>query len=158
MHSSLCLCPAPHVEGLGVGDPGDCPLCSFQPECFLWIYLYQVNRSCLFSYICITRGCFCPLLINTFRSDDLLYVAPTALKIDQIYNNVSIALNIIEGDNQLLEEINLLAVFVALVVLSALSYKTFSKIKEDGARWDCKFNVNASNLCWIWKIKTGKEN
>merc|ERR1711953_1141464 len=30
------------------------------------------------------------------RSDDLLYVAPTALKIDQIYNNVSIALNIIE--------------------------------------------------------------
>ena len=53
------------------------------------------------------------MLINTFRSDDLLYVAPTALKIDQIYNNVSIALNIIEGDNQLLEEINLLAVFVA---------------------------------------------
>ena len=74
------------------------------------------------------------MLINTFRSDDLLYVAPTALKMDQIYNNVSIALNIIEGDNQLLEEINLLAVFVALVVLSALSYKTFSKIKEDGAR------------------------
>jgi len=53
-----------------------------------------------------------------WSSGSILYLAPTALKMDPIYNNLSIGCNIIGG-------------FVSVILLALLSCKTFSIIKAN---------------------------
>ena len=56
------------------------------------IFLHPILIS-----FCLTRESSC------WSSGSLLYIVPTALKMDPIYNNLSIGLNIMGGDYQLIE-------------------------------------------------------